>query len=46
MTKMTTAKEMLDSKAIRPFPVASVPEGELTDFAIASKRPGGPNGKR
>src|ERR1700722_3227908 len=32
MTKMTTAKEVLDSKAIRPFPVASVPEAELTDM--------------
>ena len=32
MSKMTTAKEMLDSKAIRPFPVASVVEAELTDL--------------
>src|SRR5579872_1846829 len=32
MTKMTTAKELLDSKAIRPFPVASVPEAELADL--------------
>ena len=32
MTKMTTAKDVLQATAIRPFPVASVPEAELTDL--------------
>ena len=32
MTKMTTAQDVLQTTAIRPFPVASVPEAELTDL--------------
>ena len=32
MTKMTTAKDVLQTTAIRPFPVANVPEAELTDL--------------
>ena len=32
MTKMTTAKDVLQATAIRPFLVASVPEAELADL--------------
>jgi hypothetical protein len=32
MAKMTTAKDASEATTIRPFPVASVPEAELTDL--------------
>src|SRR3984893_5330329 len=32
MTKMTTATDVFQATAIRPFPVPSVPEAELTDL--------------